>query len=362
MVIAGRSAFGIKTDVQRNPIDPFFLATKSVFENKAGQAVHALLFLSVMFPEFATPLYYIRVIQWSIMRAFGWAPVSYQHSVIKRIVAQRRLNMFDPTNPWSRNDLLQHMIDATMTHEQMIAMSTSKLTAEVYEKDGKQTEIIKNIPGRKVHYMTDDEVASNAALFFDAGYETTSTLLGFLAHVLINNERVQDRIREEINEHFHNESSIDYCVLQNLPFLDSVINETLRMFPPITNFISREAQADYHFRDMIIPKGTGINIGVYQLHHDPNLWKDAEKFIPDRFLKDKSLSSSIAFQPFGFGPRNCVGLRFALLEAKMTIARLLKSYKLIPGPRTEIGIDIQVEFKPISMTPKNGVFVKVVKI
>ena len=361
----GRSAFGIQTNVQRNPKDPFYLATRSIFENKAGQLPHLLFFASFMFPELNYILYPIRKLQWGIMRALGWANLSYQKQVIKKIIAERRNNMFDPQNPWSRNDLLQQMIDAKMSHEQMKVMDTKKLTAEATDTstiqsnaDGQTTE---KQTTRKVHYMTDAEVAANAALFFDAGYETTSTLLGFLAHVIVNDQSLQDRLREEINELFEREGKFDYNTMTSLPLLDSVINETLRFYPPITDFVSREAAVDYEYNGMVIPKGTGITIAVYQLHHDPNHWEDPDTFIPDRFLKDKSLSSSVAFQPFGAGPRNCVGLRFALMEAKMAIARLLKSYKLVLGPRTEIG-DIECQFKPISMTPKKGVFVKVVKL
>jgi hypothetical protein len=302
------------------------------------------------------------------MRSLGLATMSYQHNVIKNIISKRRKDMFDPENPWSRNDLLQQMIEAKMTHEQMKVIDTEKLTAAVNEKDpvNNNAESTKQVIGRKVHYMTDAEVAANAALFFDAGYETTSTLLGFMAHILVNDLNLQEKLRQEINGIFKRDGRLEYNLVNETPFMDSVINETLRFYPPITDFISREALEDYRYEKdgkvFIIPKGTGVNIGVYQLHHDPNHWEEPEKFIPDRFMKDKTLTSSIAFQPFGAGPRNCVGLRFALLEAKMAIARLLQAYKLIPGPRTEIGLDIKVKFKPISMAPQNGVFVKAIKI
>jgi cytochrome P450 len=143
--------------------------------------------------------------------------------------------------------------------------------------------------------------------------------------------------------------------------MDSVINETLRFYPPVTDFVSRVAQVDYYYKGIVIPRDCCIDVAVPQLHRDPSFWTEPDKFIPDRFLKDKSLTSSIYFQPFGFGPRNCIGLRFALMEAKMCMARLLKSYKLLAGPRTEIG-DIEIKYKPISMTPKKGVFVRVVKV
>lgn len=271
--------------------------------------------------------------------------------------------MFDPNNPWSRVDLLQQMIEAKMSLEDMSKVDAKSLTADDSITDQVAEENRSSSMGKKgVHIMTDDEVASNAALFFDAGYETTSTLLGFVAHVLVNDLSLQDRLREEVNELFKNEGAFDYNVMNKLPFMDAVINETFRMYPPVTDFSTRVASVDYEYGDITIPKGVAVQVGVHLLHHDPEHWPEPEKFDPYRFYgENKSNASSFAFQPFGGGPRNCVGMRFALLETKLVLSRLLFAYRLEPGPRTEIG-DIERSFKPITMTPKNGVFVKAIPI
>ena len=111
-----------------------------------------------------------------------------------------------------------------------------------------------------------------------------------------------------------------------------------------------------------IPKGSGVVVPVYFLHHDPDLWENPEEFDDTRFLpENRGKHHPMAWQPFGAGPRNCIGMRFAILEAKLALARLLQEYKLVPGPKTEID-NIEVDYKPISMTPKNGVYVKAIPI
>lgn len=362
----GRSAFGVQTNVQRNKEhDAFFEATKYIFEDRSAGLINILNFANFLFAEFKYVIFPFRWLVFRLARPFGLAKIYYQHKIIHDIILQRRKDIFDPNNPWSRIDLLQQMVEAQMSLEQMSSIDVKKLTAaDSAEDTAISTEKSAVISGtsKKVHFMTDNEVASNCALFFDAGYETTSTLLGFVAHVLVNDLPLQDRLREEINSLYGRERKFDYNTMNGLPLLDSVIHETLRMYPPITDFVTRNASVDYEYNGYTIPKGVNVQIAVYQLHHDPNYWEDPETFDPERFYgENKSRTSSVAFQPFGAGPRNCVGLRFALMEAKLAVARLLHKYRLVPGPRTEIG-EIDVVYKPISMCPKKGVFVKVVPL
>lgn len=98
------------------------------------------------------------------------------------------------------------------------------------------------------------------------------------------------------------------------------------------------------------------------MHHDPELWDSPETFDPSRFQGvNKGNINPVQWQPFGSGPRNCVGMRFAMLEAKLTLAKILSKYKFEPGPQTELG-SIEFDYKMISLTPKKGVFVRLVPI
>lgn len=199
-------------------------------------------------------------------------------------------------------------------------------------------------------------------LFFVQGYETTSTALGFITHMLVNHIDVQDRVREEAFELFEREGKFDYNTVSQLSYMEAVIYETMRILPPVTLFVTRTCLSDFKYKDITIPAGAGITVPVYQLHHDPRNWEEPEKFDPERFMGiNKGNVNPIAFQPFGSGPRNCIGMRFAILEIKLTLARLLTEYRLEAGPNTEID-SLKLTYKPIVMTPAKGIFVRAVPV
>ncbi|GAB6023835.1 hypothetical protein CHUAL_008576 [Chamberlinius hualienensis] len=204
--------------------------------------------------------------------------------------------------------------------------------------------------------LTDYEIASNCWLFLLAGFETTATALGYLAHTLSIYPDIQDKVHEEIVNHIKGEPT--YEDINNLPYLDQVINETLRVYPPVVLFLNRIAAENYQLNGIQFPKGLKIEIPIYNVHYDPDYWPEPEKFDPDRFSpENKSSVNPNAFLPFGAGPRNCIGLRFALMEIKCTMARLLSKYRLVSTPKT---LHPPIVFIPhATRIPKKGIHVKV---
>ncbi len=165
-----------------------------------------------------------------------------------------------------------------------------------------------------------------------AGYETTSTALSYIAYVLATHPEEQQKLQEHIDTHFDGETEHDmpsYDAISNMDYLDMFIRETLRMYPIAPVVISRQSTEDFHIKGFgTIPAGTGIAVDIYRLHFDPELWGpvDPHTFYPERFATKRH---PMAWIPFGAGPRNCVGMRFALIELKMTLVRLLKTYSLV---------------------------------
>jgi hypothetical protein len=361
----GRSAFGTLTNVQRNPNDPFLLAAKAFFQVNIRSVVNSLLLANICFPELTWLLYPLRRAQSAIMDMFNLSHNGLLYNVCGKIVEARDKNISRSITPWSRHDLLQQMMEAKMSHEQMQTKQGENLTISTDMRHGGD-----EVPeartdskgGKNLKYMTREEVVANAVLFFEAGYETTSTTLGFVAHILINYPDVQERVREEVQQLQDKEGRLDYNTVTELPYLEAVLFETMRVYPPITLFVTRVSETDYRYKDMTIPKGAGIIVPVYQLHHDPELWEEPEKFDPMRFYgTNKGKINPVIWQPFGSGPRNCIGMRFALLEAKLALAQLLLKYRLEPGPSSELG-DITVDYKVIGMTPKKGVFLRAIPL
>ncbi|CAG2178599.1 unnamed protein product, partial [Oppiella nova] len=111
-------------------------------------------------------------------------------------------------------------------------------------------------------------------------------------------------------------------------YLNAVINETLRLAPPLSS-VQRVSVEDYKLGNTV-PKGTTLEFQPYVLHRDPLNFDDPEQFIPERFVNPTH--HPYAFVPFGGGPRLCIGQRFALNEMRMCIAKLIHKYEFTTAP------------------------------
>jgi cytochrome P450 len=113
-----------------------------------------------------------------------------------------------------------------------------------------------------------------------------------------------------------------------LDYTEQVIKETLRLYPPI-HLGSRTAIEDVEYQGYVIPAGTRVLYSIYLTHRDKREWPDPDRFDPDRFLPEKIRGlSPYSYLPFGGGPRNCMGMAFAQVEAKVVLARVLQRYDL----------------------------------
>ncbi|KAI1308680.1 Cytochrome P450 3A24 [Halotydeus destructor] len=181
--------------------------------------------------------------------------------------------------------------------------------------------------------MTEEEMIPQAVMFLSAGYETTATWVGFIFYLLAMNPEIQERLYNEVSE-----GDLDYDKIMNYPYLDAVVLETLRMYPPLF-IIGRTPSEDYTLpgTEMTIPKATEVQISVWSVHYDAENYPEPETFDPMRFMpENKDKIKPCTFLPFGSGIRNCVGMRFALLEGKLLVADMLSKYKFVKTARTPL--------------------------
>lgn len=112
-----------------------------------------------------------------------------------------------------------------------------------------------------------------------------------------------------------------------MKYLEQVVDETLRMYPPVQR-TDRVAGCDYEYEGVKIVKGQIITVPIYALHHDPDIYPRPDEFRPERFDEaTKRTRESVAFCPFGAGPRNCIGMRFALIEIKLLLVSILSRFR-----------------------------------
>jgi cytochrome P450 len=173
--------------------------------------------------------------------------------------------------------------------------------------------------------LTRDELINEIGVFFLAGHETTASALTWTFFILSQQPQVVARIRAELDQ-VVGDGPIEFDHARKLPFARNVFREALRLYPPIT-FLPRVAAEDTRIGPKRIRKGTMVMIAPWSIHRHEKLWKNPDRFDPDRFdaARDKEIIPG-TYLPFGAGPRVCIGAGFATLEASLVIARLVRRY------------------------------------
>ncbi len=181
-------------------------------------------------------------------------------------------------------------------------------------------------------------VVATAMVLMIAGYDTTATTMAYVGYELARHQDVQDRLMQEIDEAFDNTESdnLDYSVVQGLSYMDMVFHEALRLYTPIS-ILARGCTKDYTIpgTSIMIHKGQEVHFNTIGIHHDDKYYENPEEFDPENFSKErKAQRHPYTFFAFGQGPRSCIGMRFALLEAKIGLIKILKAHRFVTCKET----------------------------
>jgi len=203
--------------------------------------------------------------------------------------------------------------------------------------------------------LTMEEVMEECKLFYFAGMETTSVLLTWTMVLLSMHPEWQDRAREEVLGLFGKKNQPGYDGLSRLKTVTMILYEVLRLYPPAIAF-SRKTYKEMVVGDVTYPAGVTLELPVLFIHHDPDIWgSDAHEFRPERFAEGVARASKdrLAFFPFGWGPRICIGQNFALLEAKMALSMILQRFQFELAPTYT-----HVPRRVIMLRPMHGAQIK----
>ncbi|CAH0406222.1 unnamed protein product [Chilo suppressalis] len=177
---------------------------------------------------------------------------------------------------------------------------------------------------------TDELMAAQAFFFFTAGVDPTAAgVFGAMIEIGRHTE-IQKRLQEEIDEAFYNNNGeLTYDAVIGLEYLDKVLTESLRIFPPIGFSTRRCTETTYlPVGNIKVDKGTKLYTPVYSYHHDPEYFEQPHVFDPERFSDDRKQNLGVLYQPFGFGTRICIGMRYAKLQVKSLLAHILHNFNL----------------------------------
>jgi cytochrome P450 family 3 subfamily A len=236
-----------------------------------------------------------------------------------------------------------HLTAGAMTDLVVGHIKNQILSIEKDHVSGETTTSFLNSLLKNLHNgrLSEREVIANAHIVLLAGYETTATTVTFLLILLAKHSDIQEKLRKFFDDEESGEKSeVDY--------FEMVWTESLRMYPPVTLFVTREAVEDFDLKDAkatIIPKGTVIQAPVWQIHRDPTIYPNPSKFDPERFSpENKKHLHAMSFLAFGAGPRICLGSALATQEARLIIKSVISRYS------------ISTELKPDEEIPTVGDF------
>ncbi|XP_006898395.1 PREDICTED: cytochrome P450 4F8-like [Elephantulus edwardii] len=256
--------------------------------------------------------------------------------------------------PWLGEGLLLSEGDKWKYHRHMLTpafhFNILKPYVQIFSKS---TDILHDENGKR---LSDEDIHAEVETFMFGGHDTTASGLSWVLYNLAKHPEYQERCRKEVQELLKDRGSeeIEWDDLAQLPFLTMCIKESMRLYPPVTTIFRCCTQDTVLPDGRVIPKDTNCLITIFGTHHNPSIWPDPEVYDPFRFnLENSQKMSPLAFIPFSFGPRNCIGQKFAMAEMKVILALTLLRFRILPD-------DKEPQRKPeIVLHAKGGLWLRV---
>ncbi|MFY0566587.1 cytochrome P450 [Archangium lansingense] len=183
--------------------------------------------------------------------------------------------------------------------------------------------------------MSEQQVRDEILTLIMAGHETTASALTFVWYLLSRHPEVEARLHAELEAVLGGRPPT-VAELQRLPYLDKILQESLRLYPPAFALLDRFPMEDVTLAGVRIPKDTEVQVWPWLQHRDPRFWEEPDRFDPERWNQDGARQRHrFSFYPFGGGTRLCIGVRFAQMEMALMVATIAQRYRLtaLPGQR-----------------------------
>ncbi len=205
--------------------------------------------------------------------------------------------------------------------------------------------------------FTDTEIRDQVMTLMFAGHDTSTSTLTFMLHELARHPEATRRLHEEQDKVLHGESPTALQLEKEMPYLEMVLDEVLRLYPPAW-IGPRRAVREFEFGGHTVPKGAYVNYCSWASHRLPEVFPQPEAFIPERFARErKAALPRGAYVPFGGGSRICIGKRFGQTEVKLVATKLLQRLRVESLP----GRTMTIRQMP-TLSPKNGLRMRILPL
>jgi cytochrome P450 len=207
-----------------------------------------------------------------------------------------------------------------------------------------------NARGEDGAAMSDVQLRDEAVTMLLAGHETTALTLTYAVYSLSEHPEVAARVRAELDRELGGRPATS-ADLPRLKYLDAVMRETLRLYPP-AYVVGREVAQPFSVGGYTLDPGVEVMVSPFAVQRDPKLYEDPERFRPERWLEQRAAAlPRFAYFPFGGGPRVCIGNHFAMMEIMLVLATLLQQLELTIVPGYELKFAPVVTLRPAGKVP-----------
>ncbi|XP_075213871.1 uncharacterized protein LOC142320081 [Lycorma delicatula] len=349
--IIGNVAFGLKVDILDEEVaknNGFFIASSKFL--KPSLPVLLKFFISVSCPNIRN-FFKLKLMDDDVNTFF--------RNLTKDIIKHRQ------ETGTRRNDFLQIMLDQKKKEETNLhngITNASYIDHETEEPEDKELfdqlkciDSLSNNCTKPNEIFTEEFIASQTFLFISGGSETTAAILSFVLYELAMNPELQIKVQQEISDVLSSHE-FNYAAVKKMTYMEQFIYETLRLHP-LAGALIRYCTKDYKIpgSDIVINKGTVLNVPVVGLHRDPHYFPNPEKFNPDRFENMEAIPKGVYF-PFGSGPRICIAMRLAMLEMKIILTSLFSHYTVELSKKTKLPLKMMKT--SIFLNVEGGIWVK----
>ncbi len=202
--------------------------------------------------------------------------------------------------------------------------------------------------------FSDKKLLDELMTLIVAGFETSANTLNWVWYLLAHNPSVEQRLIAEAQQQLPDDDRLNAEHTSAMVYTQQVLEETLRLYPPVWLFTRRCVEAD-ELDEFGVPVGADIYLSPYILHRTEKYWPQPDKFDPERFAADVAARKDRPYFPFSLGPRRCLGEYFSFLEMKLHIGMLLPRFQLQAVdsnvPELELGINLRsrtdIMLKPV---------------
>lgn len=264
-----------------------------------------------------------REIQTETMRVGGKSNLGDYLPFIRWIGGQKRLENDMKEVQRKRDEFMQHLIEEHKTK------MNSQTDCRLPLKEGRKSliEVLLSLQQTEPEYYTDEIIKGLMLVLLVAGTDTSMTAMEWAFSLVLNHPEVLNKAQAEIDRHVGNDRLVDESDLPKLLYLQSIIAETLRIYPPVPALIPHESSEDCMVGGFRVPRGTMLFVNAWAIQNDPSVWVDPTSFKPERLARVVGPRDGLKWMPFGSGRRGCPGEGLAMKMIGLVLGSLVQCFE-----------------------------------